>query len=150
MTKDEKEKLKDLRYKGKDYRAIADTLGISFDTVKSYCRRNGLDYETLKKGELCPVCAEPLINTKGHRQKKYCCEECRRKWWRLHPELKQKLAKSLYEKTCCSCHKSFISYGCKARKYCSWPCYNIGRKEGRNNDQIRELSNGNASSKVNA
>ena len=134
MTKDEKEKLKEMRLKGDDYRSIADTLDISIDTVKSYCRRNGLDYATLQKGELCPVCGRPLVNTKGHRQKKYCSEECRRKWWRLHPELRKKLDKSLYKINCCNCHKSFISYGCKERKYCSWDCYNMKRKEVKDND----------------
>jgi len=42
MTKGQKETLRSLRLDGYGYATIANTLSLSINTVKSYCRRNSL------------------------------------------------------------------------------------------------------------
>ena len=43
MTETEKLQISDLRIKGVGYKAIAAIVGISRDSIKSYCKRNLLD-----------------------------------------------------------------------------------------------------------
>ena len=42
MTNEQKRTIAELRSKGATYAKIGEALGISKDTVKSYCRRNNL------------------------------------------------------------------------------------------------------------
>ena len=42
MTTEQKDRIVQLRASGKGYKRIAESLGISVSTVKSYCQRNGL------------------------------------------------------------------------------------------------------------
>ena len=42
LTDNQKKQIECLRMKGSGYKRVADTLGISLSTVKSYCRRHGL------------------------------------------------------------------------------------------------------------
>ena len=42
MTNEQKIKIKQLRLEGMGYTTVAKTLGLSKETVKSFCRRNGL------------------------------------------------------------------------------------------------------------
>lgn len=42
MTVDEKEKIKELRLKGMGYKGIANILGLLRDSVRGFCKRNGL------------------------------------------------------------------------------------------------------------
>ena len=42
MTPDEKSRLTAMRIAGSSYTEIADMLGLSKNTVKTFCRRNGL------------------------------------------------------------------------------------------------------------
>ncbi len=71
MTPDEKSRMTALRKAGRSSAAIAGELGISKNTVKTFCRRNGLTAEaerapvteTLEQREsrLCPHCGKPVI-----------------------------------------------------------------------------------------
>ncbi|WP_236006247.1 sigma-70 region 4 domain-containing protein [Paradesulfitobacterium ferrireducens] len=42
MTDDQRQKIKMLRYQGFGYKKIADEVGLSRDSVRGYCLRNGL------------------------------------------------------------------------------------------------------------
>ena len=50
MTPEEKSRLTTMRKAGSSYTEIADALGISKNTVKTFCRRNGLTPETESMG----------------------------------------------------------------------------------------------------
>ena len=54
---------------------------------------------------------------------KFCSDECRRHWWSAHQDELKKKPTALYEKECAYCHKPFVAYGNKNRKYCSHECY---------------------------
>ena len=93
MTDLQKEQIKALRLQGIGYVKIGEILGISDNTVRSFCRRNGLgDSDT-----------------------------CRTAWWNSHPDCVDR--KAVYAYTCAHCGKPFTAYGNKERKYCSHGCY---------------------------
>jgi len=72
MTLDEKNRLTNLRKAGRSYTEIADALGISKNTVKTFCRRNGLTPEVeitpveivpaSATDRLCPHCGKPVMH----------------------------------------------------------------------------------------
>lgn len=136
MTDEQKNKIKELRMKGIGYRNISSETGIPRDTVRSFCRRNGLDGyasaihaekpETDQKNgkeEQCRYCGKKLEQSHTGRKKKFCNEDCRRKWWKLHPEKINRKQDAFYKGTCAYCRREFFSYGNKGRRYCSHACY---------------------------
>lgn len=42
MTEEQRQKIKSLRYQGFGYKQIAKATGFSRDTIRGYCKRNGL------------------------------------------------------------------------------------------------------------
>ena len=43
MTKEQAERIKELRMQGKGYKAVASAVGLSRDIVRNYCRANGME-----------------------------------------------------------------------------------------------------------
>ena len=43
MTKEQAERIKELRMQGKGYKAAASAVGLSRDVVRNYCRANGME-----------------------------------------------------------------------------------------------------------
>lgn len=123
MNSEEKEKIKKLREEGLGYTEIAKHMNISVNTIKSFCRRNGLGGMKNKDENIsvCGYCVKPIKQIVGRKKKKFCSDKCRNIWWKNHRNLIKN--KANYECTCVSCGKIFISYGNKNRKYCSHSCY---------------------------
>lgn len=122
VTDAEKKMIRFLRMEGLGYGAVAERLGLSENTVKSYCRRNHLTGVAAKeRAEVCRECGVPLASVPGRKGRKFCSEGCRRAWWRSHPELVHREA--YYVLVCRHCGREFESYGNKRRKYCSHECY---------------------------
>ena len=42
MTKEQAERIKELRMQGKGYKAVASAVGLSRDIVRNYCKVNGM------------------------------------------------------------------------------------------------------------
>ena len=135
MTDAQKEKIRFWRMEGLGYGTIAARLGLSDNTVKSFCRRNHLTGVAAKEPLiLCRQCGQPLAQLPKRKERKFCCEACRRAWWKAHPELVNR--KAFYLLTCAHCGKEFKSYGNKGRKYCSHVCYIAERfGEGGSHDE---------------
>ena len=135
MTDAEKEKIRFWRMEGLGYGAIAARLGLSDNTVKSFCRRNHLTGVAAKEeATACRHCGQPLADVPGRKGRKFCSEACRRAWWKAHPELVDR--KAFYLMTCAYCGEEFRSYGNKGRKYCSHACYIAARfQEGCGHDK---------------
>ena len=97
MTPEEKSSLSAMRKAGRSYTEIAAELGISKNTGKTFCRRNGLTPETESipveitpaptTERLCPHCGKPVIQPEGRKQKKFCSDTCRNRWWNSHMDL---------------------------------------------------------------
>lgn len=129
MTGEEKAKIQTMRQQGVDYSRIAEALGLSINTVKSFCRRNNLcdrDIDILMSGSgirpaICKQCGNMLEQKSVSRPRLFCCESCRRAWWKEHGALSER--KAFYPCVCGRCGKEFKSYGNKRRKFCSHSCY---------------------------
>ncbi len=124
MTIETREKITRLRHDGTGYTTIAAMLGISKETVKSFCRRNGLtgntDEALLSEG-MCRNCGAEIIQNPKARKKVFCSPACRAAWWKTHPQPSVK--NTAYRHICKNCGKLFAAYGTAARKYCSHSCY---------------------------
>lgn len=128
MTNEQKQKLIAMRRSGSGYGRIAETLGISINTVKSFCRRHSLKAET--RSPVCEQCGKPITQDPGRKRKRFCSDACRNKWWNSHLELVQR--KAMYTFTCPNCGKEFTVYGNSHRKFCSHSCYIAYRFGGEN------------------
>lgn len=133
MTEEQKEKIKELRLQGVGYKGIANIVNLTRDSVRNFCKRNGLEgmsslaarniEEKMQNNILCACCMKPLKQKVVGKNKRFCSDECRRKWWKEHQEARRPKATAIYYFTCIRCGRSFSAYGNKNRKYCSHDCY---------------------------
>ena len=80
---EDKKYIYDLKSKGLSYSKISKETSISENTIKSFFRRENLKNAREKEeGINCKYCGKELIQTKGHRQKKFCSDKCRTAWWK--------------------------------------------------------------------
>jgi len=122
----QKEQVAALRKEGKSYAAVAEAVGVSVNTIKSYCLRNDLgNGDTQRKKFLCEQCKKPM-SPSGRSSRRFCCDGCRMAWWHKHPEKINQ--KAVYHFTCPVCRKPFTAYGNAKRKYCSRACYGKSKK----------------------
>lgn len=131
MTKEQKEKIIRFRRQGRGYADIGRELHISKDTVKSFCRRNGLtvaDLKPVNNQNICRECGKPLVQQEKKKRRIFCCKSCREKWWTEHADRINR--KAVYTFTCAGCGQSFTAYGNRNRKYCSHGCYITDRFGG--------------------
>lgn len=122
MNTMQKEKIDQLRRDGIGYTKIAQTLSLSVNTVKSYCKRNAYcNKPKVQQDNICLNCNTPLLQVKGKKTKKFCSNSCRQSWWNSHIEMVTR--KAVYKITCKNCGVVFESYGNKKRVYCNHGCY---------------------------
>ena len=120
MTNGEKVQIVQMRKRGLGYAEIALSLGLSVNTVKSYCRRSGvkpLEKKTAQSDDVCRQCGSVLKHTPGRKRKRFCSDVCRLRWWHGHRELGRN-ARTI---VCASCGKAFATD--RTQKYCSHACY---------------------------
>ena len=127
MNITQKEKVRQMRGHGTSYSKIARALGLSENTVKSFCKRNGLTGSSEKivdsngKGApFCLSCGIPITQIPGYRGRMYCTDRCRISWWNKHPAAPSRKNTRLF--TCLACGSQFDGYGKRERKYCSRSC----------------------------
>ena len=128
MTDEQKARLVDLRNQGYGYANIANAIGASKDSVRSYCRNHGLagtkasDNSRMKiRVDICPQCGHAVPQKPGIKRIRFCSAKCRQEWWNAHPEAVQR--KAVYSFSCLCCGKEFSAYGNAHRKYCCHACY---------------------------
>ncbi len=137
MEKSMEREIINLRISRKGYGEIGQILGISSNTVKSFCLRNGLGDEYLKGPEpsrltkLKPKKEIPLVGhcldcgtvfvQNSHGSRKFCSQLCAGRWRRKHSAGK-------FRKICPICGKSYPVFDTrKERMYCSLDCYRTAR-----------------------
>lgn len=137
MTESQKEYIKTARKRGDGYKKIAGDINLPLSTVKMYCLRSSEteDKKNIIKNQdnICRNCGKPIKSNLSHREKQFCSRECGLQWWHKHPEEMKK--KAFYTNICPFCGKTFTSYGCKTRKYCSHSCY-INHRYGGKHDSV--------------
>ena len=112
-----------LRQQGESFTEIAELLSLSSNTVKSICRRSGIQAMAPNKTDpdVCKNCGSPLIQTPGKKQKAFCSSACRSAWWNKNRRRKP------YRLACYCCGKEFISFGNRKKKFCSRECCRLSR-----------------------
>lgn len=116
MTNEQKDRVTVMRQDGCGYIKIAKVLGVSENTVKSYCRRHkAIDVTT--KINFCEQCGNPIDRNK-RSGRRFCTDVCRTKWWNMHPKNETK-----YTAHCACCGKIIQMRRKSERKYCSHHCY---------------------------
>ena len=100
------------------YREIGEKLGLSPDTVKTFCRRNGAQAgKTAQSAECrCQNCGAPVHPLPGRRERLFCSPACRTAYWRKHNLLGKD------PRYCAGCG-ALLTGGSASRKYCGHACY---------------------------
>lgn len=125
MTNEQKSTIMRLRSEGCKYAAIADIVGLSINTVKSFCRRQSLTASAdaalvTDDAPRCKQCGKPLVYTGGSKPRKFCSDRCRNEWWKSHQSDVHK--KAFYSRVCEHCGKPYTVYGRPSSKFCSHAC----------------------------
>ena len=133
MTDDQENQICQLRIQGHGYKAISSMVGLSRDIVRNFCKNNNLSgygvaltkniKDQIKQGLSCANCGAEIEQSLAGRPKKFCSDQCRREWWKRHPDAANKKETATYKVNCKYCGNTFVSYGNKKRKYCSHNCY---------------------------
>lgn len=123
MTDKQQQAIRDMRKQGLSLSLIATELGLSANTVKSFCHRE--NSETARAPdeinlEHCKNCGAPLSHHPGSKKKTYCSDKCRYSWWNRNRPYRRN--KNIYRLTCFHCGSEFPSNN-KKRKFCSRDCY---------------------------
>ena len=122
MTNEQRKRLEQLRSEGLGYKRIAAELGISINTVQSFCRRHPdkIKTPTYHPENTCLHCGARLFHTPGAKKRKFCSDHCRITWWNAHPEAGEK--RKVREIACGFCGAHFLAVGEQTRMYCSRIC----------------------------
>ena len=143
MTNEQKQSIHNMRRQGLGYTQIADSTGISVNTIKSFCRRNNLttynaskDTGNKENKDLCKQCGKQLKQIPKAKPKTFCCDMCRFDWWNTNRNKMNR--NSTHHLTCIYCGKVFDSYD-KNRKYCGHSCYIADRFGGRAHHDERAI-----------
>ena len=132
MTTEEKNTLTAFRQQGLGYKKIAQLMGLSVNTVKTYCKRNALGgtvtHQPGSTEKACKCCGATLVQTPGRKCRVFCSDACRTKWWNAHPELVNH--RSERQVICGHCGQTFSVSKNSTRKYCSHNCYIAERFHG--------------------
>ena len=136
MTERERIQILKRRSQGQSMEAIASSLGLNRNTVKSYCKREGItpildpDQKTNTTASpatgYCESCHKPIEHIPKQKPKRFCSDQCRYRWWGGHR--KEHSTHKAKEHLCAYCKASFHSPA--KRKYCSHPCYIKARFRG--------------------
>ena len=84
MTDKEKQQIKEYRDQGLSYSEISRILGISVNSVKTYCKRHALGGTKAFDGKgstefCCEQCGMPVKQNPGRKKKRFCSDSCRMK-----------------------------------------------------------------------
>ena len=118
MTKEQKTLILYYREQHMTYRQIGEKLGLSPDTVKTFCRRKRAQSERTEESvqAQCRNCGAPVHPLPGRRERLFCCPACRTAYWRKHNLLGKD------PRYCAGCG-ALLTGGSASRKYCSHACY---------------------------
>lgn len=134
MTKKEQQLIIKLRLVGLGYKAIAQKLNMSRDSIRGFCKRNALDgvaeaamknyADKGNEGLVCKNCGLIMAPQTGRgRHRQFCSDKCRSVWWNKNYELHNFGSEPIHTFICVGCSKQFTVYSKKNRKYCSHECY---------------------------
>lgn len=100
--------------RGATDREIADSLGISINTIKSRRRRN---HSKANGKNYCLYCGKEFQKNNRGMKRGFCSYHCRISYWNRRKKEQE------YELVCENCGQSFVSKGNPNKRYCSRKCY---------------------------
>ena len=118
MTQEQKILILHYREQHMTYRQIGEKLGLSPDTVKTFCRRKRAQSERTEESvqAQCRNCGAPVHLLSGRRERLFCSPACRTAYWRKHNLL------GGTPRYCAGCG-ALLTGGSASRKYCGHACY---------------------------
>lgn len=87
MTPKQKQSIEIMRQNGLSYSQIAARLGLSVNTIKSFCRRSEVIIPSLSHSDgspVCKQCGKPFKIKPKVKPKIFCSDRCRYVWWNHH------------------------------------------------------------------
>lgn len=141
MDELQRQKIRKLRSQGYGYLRISEQLGISPNTIRSFCIRDGIA-GYIKTGEqlkgkdnlvICKQCGKKFYQIAGRKKKIFCSDACCKVYWSLHKDKQRRLVPQKYQ--CAICGKEYYEYPKRNRKYCSRECYYISKRKVINNEE---------------
>lgn len=128
MTNEQKQAICSMRESGVPVTSIAEQLGLSINTIKSFCKRNHVLSGHIRNTNthFCLQCQTKIPQNQHRKEKKFCSDKCRQLWWTENSALIPR--SSQVERICPICKKSFLSYKSKYRIYCSRACYGASKE----------------------
>lgn len=132
MNNKQRQQIQTLRFEGMIYTEIGRALGLSLNTVKSFCRRKGIKPRVQDSVErfgaaeragvyFCAQCGKQLETALRTKPRRFCSDQCRHGWRNKHRDHMRR--KAIYYLSCAYCKSDFESYGNKRRTYCCHECY---------------------------
>lgn len=124
MNANQKAKIISMRKRQVPYAAIAEAVGLSVGTVKSFCHRNHIMSEEKTDVINCKNCGAIIMEESNTKPRLFCGDHCRQNWWNKHRTERQ--SNKILPHTCSVCGNVFMDYAGANRKYCSQACYRKG------------------------
>ena len=121
MNAEQKDQIRQLHSRGLGYKKIAAQLGLSVNTVASFCKRQ----RGSESCPHCPQCGRSVVQTPHRKPKRFCSTQCHNTWWNHHAVS----GDGKLQQRCPICKEPFFAYPSSCRKYCSRLCYGKYRKE---------------------
>lgn len=121
MNATQKAKIIAMRKKKAPYASIAEAVGLSVGTVKSFCHRNNINADTTPVAGKCKNCGAVIKEESKTKPRLFCCDRCRQEYWNKHRVERQ--SRKMSPHTCPTCGKVFMDYIGANRKFCSQACY---------------------------
>ncbi|CDE29692.1 putative uncharacterized protein [Ruminococcus sp. CAG:403] len=79
MTNEQKEAIASMRDAGVPFPSIAEQLGLSINTIKSFCKRNNIMSGRITGSNVhfCLQCHKSITQAEHRKTKKFCSDKCR-------------------------------------------------------------------------
>lgn len=135
MIDEQKRQIRLLREHGMSFSKISAYTGAAMSSVHYQCRdvkvdEDAVDEQLLEKienREVCAYCGGKLQPSAAGRPKRFCCDDCRKAYWKMHRNEAKKNTKYIYTKVCPYCGRTFEAYAKRNRKYCCHEHYVLDR-----------------------
>ena len=131
MTNAERDYIIRYRESGKSCAEIARILGLSANTVKSFCQRNSIvpitpntrvELPALSEA-VCLCCGEKIEILPHRKTKRFCSDACRLHWWHTHRDMEKNANATLRRAASLRCRNGQL-----------WP---LGEPKGRGLPELR-------------
>ena len=102
MNAEQKDQIRQLHSSDLSYKKIAAQLGLSVNTVASFCKRQ----RGSESCPHCPQCGRSVVQTPHRKPKRFCSTQCHNTWWNHHAVS----GNGKLQQLCPICKEPFFAY----------------------------------------